>query len=74
MLTVCGTILGIIDSMGSAFSANRNNVITHVVITGKGVYSVPFDFNCLMYIFNALLETQKLLIATTEFPLNPIGL
>ena len=73
-LTLRGAILGTIDSMGSAFSANGNDVITHVVTTGKGAYSVPFDFDRSTYIFNALLETQRLSAATAELPPNPIGL
>lgn len=73
-LTVHGTILGTIDGMGSAFSADRNDVVVHAVALGKGAYSVPFDFDHSTYIFNALLETQGLSAATAELPPNPISL
>ena len=73
-LTIYSAILGTINSIGSAFSANGNDVITHIITMGKGAYLVPFDFNSSTYIFNALLETQRLLAATAELPLNPIGL
>jgi hypothetical protein len=56
-LTVHGAILGTINSIGSAFSANGNDIIIYIITTGKGAYLVPFNFNRLTYIFNALLKT-----------------
>ena len=73
-LTVRGAILGTIDGIGSAFSADGNDVVAHAVAPGKEVYSVPFNFDRSTYIFNALLETQRLSAATAGLPPNPIRL
>ena len=72
-LTVRGIIRGTIDGMGSAFFADGNNIMGHVV-PPEGVSSVPLDFDPSTYVFNALLETQRSPATTTELPLNPIGL
>jgi hypothetical protein len=73
-LTVRGTILGSIDGIGSAYSADRNDTIAGVVPPRKGPSSALLHFNRSTYVFNALLETQGLLAATAELPPNPIKL
>ena len=46
--------------------------MAYVITPETGAYSVPFDFNRSTYIFNALLEIQRISAATAELP--PIGL
>jgi len=73
-LTVRGTILGSIDGMGSAYSADRNETILDVVYPGKETSSVPLDFDRSTYVFNALLETQMLWVVTVKLLLSPVRL
>jgi hypothetical protein len=49
--------------------------VGHVVLTPeKGAASVQPDFDCLSYIFNALLETRRLSAAGITPPPSPIRL
>jgi len=74
ILIIYSAILRTINSIGSAFSVDGNDVIIYIVTTGKGAYSVPFNFDRLTYIFNTLLKIPRLSAATVEFLPNPIGL
>ena len=73
-LTVRGTILGSIDGMGSAYSADRNHTTAGVVPTRRGTSSVPLNFDRSTYVFNALLEIQRSSAATADLPPIPIKL
>jgi hypothetical protein len=73
-LVVRGTILGRIDGMGSAYSADENDTIADVVHPVKGACSVPLGFDPSTYVFNALLGTQTSSAETSESPTNPIKL
>jgi hypothetical protein len=74
-LVVHGSIFGTIDGLSSAFLAGESDFVGRVGLTpGKQAAQVQPDFDYSGYIFEALIEPQRLSAAGVKLPPSPVRL